>query len=307
MRVTTQASTDWWRNTDHTSARAVLRAICILRAHTLNLQFGPAFALDGTPLPTTYWPDPAAWLSAPGPAAAAVSVAPLLAPVHQQSGLCGVNGCPLTSGHGGLCVIVSLETRRKVQQPEFLAPEGCVAGGLPPPDPRRVAGSLPPPETPPAAVPAPAAAPATATVPVTKRKADAASYVVLPAPTDLDLPPGWSVEVRETAAGRKYSVYSCAAHAQCNSLKEAWKKHLEPTDAAASRPQQLTGEPAQARQRPKQLAAGLAASSAALSGAENSGQPKPPTASTHTISEAEVHALPSPSEPARTPPRNPSL
>ena len=33
----------------------MLRAICILRAHTLNLQGGPAFTLDGMPLPTTRW------------------------------------------------------------------------------------------------------------------------------------------------------------------------------------------------------------------------------------------------------------
>ena len=50
-----QVSVHWAGKTDHTSARAVLRAICILRAHTLNLQGGPAFTLDGMPLPTTRW------------------------------------------------------------------------------------------------------------------------------------------------------------------------------------------------------------------------------------------------------------
>ena len=53
-----QVSAHWAGKTDHTSARAVLRAICILRAHTLNLQGGPAFTLDGMPLPTTRWQVP---------------------------------------------------------------------------------------------------------------------------------------------------------------------------------------------------------------------------------------------------------
>ena len=189
-RVASQVSIHWRGKTDHTSARAVLRAICILRAHTLNLQGGPAFMPDGMPLPTTTWQDPIAWLSAPAAAAAAVSVAPLQTPVEQDKDLCGYNGCPLASGHNGVCAIESLETKRKVQTTDFLDPGHTGPSA-------KLSGALPPPLAP----------PATAAVPAPKHKADAASYAVLPTPSE-DLPPGWSVELRETSTGRKYKVQS---------------------------------------------------------------------------------------------------
>ena len=245
VRVASQVSIHWLGKTDHTSARAVLRAICVLRAHTLNVQGGPAFTPDGMPLPTTNWQDPIAWLSAPVAAAAAVSVAPLQTPVGQDKDLCGYNGCPLASGHSGVCAIESLETKRKVQHTEFLDPAGPSA---------RVSGGLPPPQAP----------PATAAVPAPKHKADAASYVVLPTPSE-DLPPGWSVELRETGTGRKYKVYSKPGEPQCDSRKKAWSAWQT---AGGVPPQQqqrppqpaLPAAPAAARQQP---VAGLAASSAA--------------------------------------------
>ena len=53
VRVASQVSIHWRDGTDCTSAQAVLRAICVLRAHTRNLKGGPLYALDGSSLPTT--------------------------------------------------------------------------------------------------------------------------------------------------------------------------------------------------------------------------------------------------------------
>ena len=41
------------------------------------------------------------------------------------------------------------------------------------------------------------------------------------------MPPGWSVDPRETATGRKYKVYSKPGEPQCKSLKQVWQRHLE--------------------------------------------------------------------------------
>ena len=66
-------------------------------------------------------------------------------------------------------------------------------------------------------------APAAPAAPVSSSPAKAAaSYVVLPTPSE-DLPPGWSVELRQTGTGRKYKVYSKPGEPQCNSLKMAWQ------------------------------------------------------------------------------------
>ena len=79
------------------------------------------------------------------------------------------------------------------------------------------------------------AAPAAPAAPVSSSPAKAgASYAVLPTPSE-DLPPGWSVELRETGTGRKYKVYSKPGEPQCNSLKMAWQ-------AAGGRPSQAQQE-----------------------------------------------------------------
>ena len=53
VRVASQVIIHWRDGTDCTSAQAVHRAICVLRAHTRNLKGGPLYALDGSTLPTT--------------------------------------------------------------------------------------------------------------------------------------------------------------------------------------------------------------------------------------------------------------
>ena len=47
-------------------------------------------------------------------------------------------------------------------------------------------------------------------------------------------PPGWSVALRETAAGRKYKIYSKPGESNTQSLKQAWERHNNP-EAAADR------------------------------------------------------------------------
>ena len=53
----------------------------------------------------------------------------------------------------------------------------------------------------------------------------------LPPPSDKlppnSMPPGWSVDPRETATGRKYKVYSKPGESNMYSLKQAWQRHLE--------------------------------------------------------------------------------
>ena len=84
------------------------------------------------------------------------------------------------------------------------------------------------------------AAPAAPAAPVSSSPAKAgASYAVLPTPSE-DLPPGWSVELRETGTGRKYKVYSKPGEPQCNSLKVAWSTW----QAAGGGPPQAQQEPA---------------------------------------------------------------
>ena len=49
-----------------------------------------------------------------------------------------------------------------------------------------------------------------------------------PRPPQSDkLPRGWSVELRETATGRKYKAYSKPGESNTYSLKKAWQRHLE--------------------------------------------------------------------------------
>ena len=117
-QTSAQVGDRWERTTDHTSARALLRAVCILRGHTLNLEGGPKFATDGSPLPETSWEDPAPW--APEESVACAPVGPLITPSwFKDRGLCGINGCPLAVGHSGLCAIeTNLETKRRASASE---------------------------------------------------------------------------------------------------------------------------------------------------------------------------------------------
>ena len=86
------------------------------------------------------------------------------------------------------------------------------------------------------------AAPAAPAAPVSSSPAKAAaSYAVLPTPSE-DLPPGWSVELRETSTGRKYKVYSKPGEPQCNSLKMAWQAATGGGQAARGRPPQAQHE-----------------------------------------------------------------
>jgi hypothetical protein len=71
----------------------------------------------------------------------------------------------------------------------------------------------------------------------------AASYVVLQTPNE-DLPPGWSVELRETGTGRKYKVYSKPGEPQCNSHKIAWSTWQAAGGMAGGGPPQAQQEPA---------------------------------------------------------------
>ena len=48
------------------------------------------------------------------------------------------------------------------------------------------------------------------------------------APPREDLPPGWSVELRETSTGRRYKVYSKPGMPSCDSRKKAWEVTLTP-------------------------------------------------------------------------------
>ena len=236
-RLTRQVK-DGWQRTDFRSVRSVVNAICVLRAHTQNLKYGPVYNKDGSPLPDTPQPEHITRLrnsAPPEPASpsaaassssgdAASSLAPLLRPQeYHTSGnsgevsLCGINGCVLASGHQGLCVIDpnhdSLATKRRVQQTDFLAPEGCAPTAdapapAPTPAPKHKASS--------AAAPRPRNA-----EPSLGRQASDDAY-------PLEPPPGWTVENRETQTGRKYKVYHCrdGLHKE-PSLKQAWIRHRE--------------------------------------------------------------------------------
>ena len=93
------------------------------------------------------------------------------------------------------------------------------------------------------AAPAAAAAAAAAAPAAPARSSPAkgaASYVLLPTPSD-ELPPGWSVELRETATGRRYKVYTKPGAPQCSSLRTAWQA------AGGAPPQQERGPAAPVR------------------------------------------------------------
>ena len=148
-----------WLETPQANAEAVLRAVRVLRAHTLHLEGGPIYGLTGSPLPAEGEASGAPACDPAGPTKEATNV-----PAGSRKGasapnLCGNLGCPLVLGHSGLCAIEGQFGRRSVATNGAAT---CAPVGNPLP-----------------AAPAPARAPSRA----------AASPVPRPSPPPMEQPP----------------------------------------------------------------------------------------------------------------------
>ena len=192
-----------WERTSYMYPRAILRAIMILRAHTMNMIGGPLFQADGTPLPGL---DPHSWVDpAPGMAQIPEGAGVMGSSSVSDFKMCGINGCPLELGHNGLCAIETIGAQRRICPP---AAAPLHETSHPPPFSRGSSST---------------SAASTSGGVSQPRGGDAAADDVPPG-----VPPGWTDEIKETTMGRKYHVYhSPGGTHKCDSRKKAWLQHQQ--------------------------------------------------------------------------------